>query len=141
MSGEKNLETLLVSMSPELADEEYVFYTFHNARYGDYPEMEPVAAVSEDEGLTLVVPKSRADEKGLSYESVYKRITLRVHSSLDAVGLTAAFSAKLTEYGVSANVIAGYYHDHVYVRDRHAEIAIDALDELARQARTSGPVC
>jgi hypothetical protein len=141
MSGEKNLENLLASMSPELTDEEYVFCTFHNARYGDYPEIEPIAAVSEDEGITLIVPKSRADEKGLSYDSVYKRITLRVHSSLDAVGLTAAFSTKLTEYGISANVVAGYYHDHIYVRDRHAEIAIDALDELARQARTSRPGC
>ena len=78
---------------------------------GDHSEMEPIAAFSENEGLTLVVPKSKADSHGLGYGSAFKCITLKIHSSLEAVGLTAAISTKLTEYNVSANVIAGYYHD------------------------------
>ena len=57
--------------------------------------------------------ENRADESGLSYESIFSKITLEIHSSLDAVGLTAAFSNKLTSYGISANVVAGYYHDHI----------------------------
>ena len=132
MAGEKNLENLIKSMSPELIDREYVFCTFRDARYGDYSDLEPVAAISESEGLTLVVPKSRADEKNLAYESVFKEITLKIHSSLDAVGLTAAFSNKLTEHGISANVIAGYYHDHIFVQSESAESAMEALGDLAR---------
>jgi hypothetical protein len=53
-----------------------------------------------------------------------------VHSSLETVGLTAAFSTKLGEHGISANVIAGYYHDHIFVQSDLAKSAIDALHEL-----------
>ena len=92
--------------------------------------MEPIAAVTEREGLTLVIPKSKADESGISYESVFRCITLTVHSSLDAVGLTAAFSSKLAEHGISANVVAGYFHDHIFVQRELAEKAIEAIGEL-----------
>ncbi|MFV8572438.1 ACT domain-containing protein [Marinobacter sp. SBS5] len=132
MTGEKNLEKLLKSMSPELMDGEYVFCTFQDARYGDYSDLEPIASISESQGLTLVIPKSKADEKNVDYESVFKGITLSVHSSLDAVGLTAAFSNKLAEHGISANVISGYYHDHIFTQSESAERAIEALDEFAR---------
>ena len=132
MTGEKDLDKLLTSISPELLDGEYVFCTFQNAHYGDHSDLEPIASFIESEGLTLVVLKSKANEQGLSYESVFKGITLRLHSSLEAVGLTAALSRKLTEHGISANVIAGYYHDHIFVQKEHAEKAIEALNEFAR---------
>ncbi|MEH6800297.1 MAG: ACT domain-containing protein [Halopseudomonas sabulinigri] len=132
MTGEKNLEKLLKSMSPELMNGEYVFCTFQNVRYGDCANLEPMASIRESEGLTLVIPKSKADEENVEYESVFKGITLSVHSSLDAVGLTAAFSNKLAEHGISANVIAGYYHDHLFIQSEFAERAMEALDEFAR---------
>ena len=119
-------------MSPKLMDGEYVYCTLQDAQYGDYSDLEPVAAINESEGLTLIIPKSKADDKNISYESVFKGITLSIHSSLDAVGLTAAFSSKLTEHEISANVIAGYYHDHIFVQREHVERAIEALNELAR---------
>jgi hypothetical protein len=62
----------------------------------------------------------------------FKGISLTVHSSLDAVGLTAAFSSKLAEHGISANVFAGYYHDHIFVQSELAQSAIEALNEIAR---------
>ena len=96
---------------------------------------EPVAAIVETEGLTLVLPRTRADAAGLGYDSVFRRITLEVHSSLDAVGLTAAFSAALTEQGISANVVAGYFHDHLFVQADAAGHAIAALEALARTSR------
>ncbi len=130
MTGEKNLEKLLASMSPSLMDGEYVFCTFRNVQYGDYPDLEPIAAIRESEGLTLVIPKNKADENFLMYESVFRKITLNVHSSLDAVGLTAAVSTKLKDYGISANVMAGYYHDHIFVQKELANTAIEALSEL-----------
>ena len=129
MTGETNLETLLASMSPELMDGEYVFCTFEDAQYGDHRELRPVAAVRESEGLTLVLPKSAADQRGLEYGTVFRGITLAVHSSLEAVGLTAAVSGKLGEHGISANIIAGYYHDHVFVKREHAKRAIEILSD------------
>ena len=132
MTGERDLEKLLKSMSPELLNGDYVFCTFPDAQYGDYSELEPIAVINESEGLTMIVPKPKADERNISYESVFRGITLTIHSSLDAIGLTAAFSNKLTEQGISANVIAGYYHDHIFVQSELAEKAIEALNELAR---------
>ena len=131
MNGERDREKLLASMSPELMDEEYVFCTFQNAHYGDYSDLAPIAAISEPEGLTLIIPQSKADDRNFRYERTFKMITLRVYSSLDAVGLTAAFSSKLSEHGISANVIAGYYHDHIFVQSELAESAIEALNEFA----------
>ena len=130
MVGERDLDKMLATLSPTLADETYVFCSFERAEYGDYSELQPIAAVCETEGLTLVVPKFIADEHGFDYESSFCCITLNVHSSLDAVGLTAAFSGKLAERGISANVIAGYYHDHILVPENAAKNALQALDEL-----------
>ncbi len=130
MPGEKRLNKLLQDLSPALHDGEFVFCSFDGAAYGDYAELEPVAAVREAEGLTLVIPRPVADARGLAYESAFRAITLRVHSSLDAVGLTAAFASKLTEHGISANVIAGYYHDHIFVQSADAVGALAALTEL-----------
>lgn len=132
MRGEKNLDKLLRAMSPELITGDFVFCSFAKAHYGDHADLAPIAAVSESEGLTLVIPKSKADEHQLKYDSVFKGITLNVHSSLDAVGLTAAFASKLTEHGIGANVIAGYFHDHIFVQNELAEKAIAAINELAR---------
>lgn len=132
MTGEHNLQTLLNTMSPELIDGEYVFCSFKDKTYGDHEALEPIGAFVENEGLTLIVPRGKADVQGVDYDSVFRCITLRVHSSLDAVGLTAALSAKLTEHGISANVVAGYYHDHIFVQCDAAQRALAALGELTR---------
>ena len=132
MTGEKNLAKLLPAMSPALIAGEFVFCSFEKAHYGDHSDLEPIAAFTESEGLTLVIKKSNADKHEIKYESVFRCITLNVHSSLDAVGLTAAFSSKLAEHGISANVIAGYFHDHIFVQNEHAEKAIAAISELTR---------
>ncbi len=133
MPGENNLNKLLSAMSPVLIAEEFVFSSFDKARYGDHSNLEPIAAVTEREGLTLVIPKSKADMHKIEYESVFRCITLNVHSSLDAVGLSATFSRTLAEHGISANVIAGYFHDHIFVQSELAEKAITAINELGQR--------
>lgn len=131
MAGETNLEQLLTSMSPKLSPIEYVFCCVQGD-YGDYQELEPLASFAESEGLTLVVPKVHAVTHNLTYESVFSLITLTVHSSLDAVGLTAAVAQKLADHAISANVIAAFYHDHIFVQSHKAELAMTALAEFAQ---------
>ena len=130
MTGETNLNKLLSSMSPKLLDDEYVFCSVENGQYGDFIDLSPLATFMEAEGLTLVITKDNADKAKLEYESVFKCITLLIHSSLEAVGLTAAVSTKLAENGISANVVAAYYHDHIFVQSVKAEIALDALHDF-----------
>lgn len=131
MTGETNLNKLLATMAPTLLTETYVFVTLENGRYGNHPDLSPIASFSEPEGLTLVIPQTTADQARLPYVATFQCITLLVHSSLEAVGLTAAVATKLTEHGISANVIAAYYHDHVFVQAGQAEAALAALRELA----------
>ena len=127
MSGETSLDQLLCSLSPELLEGEYVFCNARNARYGDYAEANPIASFTEAEGLTLVVLKKAAERSGLTFQGEFRCITLGVHSSLEAVGLTATVSGILAENGISANIIAAYFHDHIFVP---AQVASDALGIL-----------
>jgi hypothetical protein len=110
-------------------DEEFVFCTVPGD-VSDYLELNPLATFRENEGLTLVLTKKAASNAGLSFESTFKQITLTVHSSLDAVGLTAAVASKLASKGISANIIAAYYHDHIFVPTEKAAHALSALKEF-----------
>ena len=129
MSGITELDKLLKSMEPKLLESEFVFCTVSGSLV-DYVSLNPVATFFETEGLTLVVEKSIAQNAELQFEGTFRQITLTVHSSLEAVCLTAAVSEKLASKGISANVIAAYYHDHVFVQSAKAEIALSALKEF-----------
>ncbi|WP_406151390.1 ACT domain-containing protein [Streptomyces sp. NBC_01012] len=132
MTGERDLRTLLHSMRPELRPGRYVYATLPG---GEVPTgVTPVVTVREREGLTLVVPEEQAVEEGLAHDFVAGWITLRVHSALDAVGLTAAVSLALTDAGISCNVVAGYHHDHLFVPYTRADEAIRALEALAAES-------
>jgi len=130
MNGETSLNQLLASMSPVILAEEYVFCSLANREYGALAEAKPIASFQEKEGLTLVVTKQAADQLSLSYQGTFACISLTVHSSLEAVGLTAAIANALQAHNISANVIAAYYHDHVFVPTRDAKRAMAALNEL-----------
>lgn len=131
MAGETDLNKLLANLRPELLPGEFVFCSLETGRYGDLADLQPLASFAEAEGLSLVIRREQAAPAGLSYQGVFRCISLRVHSSLEAVGLTAAISSVLAEQGISANVIAACYHDHVLVPADRAE---EALQVLALQA-------
>ena len=127
MGGETNLEKLLASMEPMLREGDFVFATVPGK---SVPlELNPIGTFIEDEGLTLILPADEAKTAGLAASGPMRCITLAVHSSLDAVGLTAAFATELTAHGISANVVAGYYHDHIFVPAADGERALAALAE------------
>lgn len=130
MSGITELDTLLSSMSPKLLAGEYVFSTV-SGDLENYVSLNPVATFREREGLTLVLEKSVAQDANLSFDGTFRQITLTVHSSLEAVGLTAAVSTKLASNGISANVVAAFYHDHIFVPSAKAEHALSALMEFS----------
>jgi hypothetical protein len=130
MSPIIDLNELLASMAPHLNEGEYVFCSLEG-EYGDYIHLNPITAFRETEGLSLVIAKQNAVDNDISFESTFRMITLTVHSSLEAVGLTAAVAAKLTEHNISANVIAAYHHDHILVQTEKAEMAMTALSEIS----------
>ncbi|MFE3995572.1 ACT domain-containing protein [Streptomyces goshikiensis] len=133
MSGESDLRKLLSGMRPQLNEGRYVFCTVPGAT-APPAGTAPVATVLEAEGLTLVLRQEDADAAGLAYDYTAGWITLRVHSALDAVGLTGAFAAELAAHGLSCNVIAGYHHDHLFVAADRAAEAVAVLQELATRS-------
>ncbi|MFE9253228.1 ACT domain-containing protein [Streptomyces sp. NPDC007088] len=131
MRAETDLRKLLSGLSPELRPGRYVFAL---AEAGVPPGLAPVVTVAEREGLTLVVPGEDADATGLPYDYVAAWITLRVHSALDAVGLTAVVAQELAAAGLSCNVVAGFHHDHLFVPHERAAEAVALLEDLAERS-------
>ena len=129
MAGEKDLAKLLRTMKPELQRGDYVFCLVNDL--GTVPLSEAVLMFKENEGITVIVSKELADRSGLSYSFVAAWITLTVHSSLEAVGLTAAFSKALAENGISCNVVAAFYHDHLFVPQKDSAKAMEILNGLS----------
>ncbi|WDU63333.1 ACT domain-containing protein [Pseudomonas poae] len=132
MTGETDLNILLRTMSPQLNPGEYVFSTIPGSTFPDGASV--IGSFREAEGLTLILERSQAQAAGLEFDFVMAWITLNVQSSLQAVGLTAAFATALGAAGISANVIAGFYHDHIFVGLADGERAMAVLRQLARDA-------
>jgi hypothetical protein len=132
MAGETSLATLLRSMGPQLNDGEYVFCTLRDSTLP--AGLEIIGSFREQEGLTVILERSHAEQAGFNFDYVAAWITLNVHSALEAVGLTAAFATALGQAGISCNVIAGYYHDHLFVGQADAQRALQVLRDLAANA-------
>jgi uncharacterized protein len=128
-----NLAVLLRSMEPVLHGGVYAYCVVpHGASIAG---LSPVATVSEAEGLTLVLPEEQAVNAGVSVLFRAAWITITVHSDLHAVGLTAAFASVLGQAGISCNVVAGAYHDHIFVPAEQAQQALAALQSLQHDAQ------
>ncbi len=130
MNPIRDLRKLLTSLEPSLDAEEYGFCSVP-AAIEPPADLDPFATVREPEGLTLVVSAESARRAGLAFEGPFRLISLTVYSSLEAVGLTAAVARALADAGISANVIAGYHHDHIFVPADRAQDAMAALERLA----------
>tara|TARA_R110001606_G_scaffold7070_1_gene31643 strand:- start:1103 stop:1495 length:393 start_codon:yes stop_codon:yes gene_type:complete len=130
MSGEKNLDTLLKSMKPKHNVGEFVFCKTENLEQINLSQI--IMSFKEEESITIIAEKAVADKLDLDYSFIASWITLTVHSSLEAVGLTAAFSKALSENGISCNVVAAYYHDHIFMDQKDTEKAMAILNEFSK---------
>jgi uncharacterized protein len=129
MKGESNLAQLIKGMAPSLNPGEYVFVTIKDRNKID--RIQTICEFKEKEGITIVIEKSKADDLELTYEYIASWITLAIHSSLEAVGLTASFSTELAKYNISCNVISAYYHDHIFVDKKDSARAVQILRDLS----------
>ncbi|MDR5828901.1 ACT domain-containing protein [Caballeronia sp. LP006] len=132
-----DLNTLLASMRPELQPGVYVFASLpHDAVVSGAGI---VATFREREGMTVVMEEAAAQAANIAPLFRAAWITLTVHSDLAAVGLTAAFARALGDAGISCNVLAAAYHDHIFVPVEHAGRAINTLLALQRSADKLAP--
>ncbi|WP_300026876.1 ACT domain-containing protein [uncultured Maribacter sp.] len=129
MTGERDLKILLRTLKPSLNDGNYVFISLKDIQHISREDI--LFEFKEREGTTVILEKNKADELSLTYEFIASWITLTVHSALDAVGLTAAVSTALTKHDISCNIVAAYYHDHIFVAKKDTEKAMDILREFS----------
>ncbi|MBN1417031.1 MAG: ACT domain-containing protein [Bacteroidales bacterium] len=130
MQGETDLKTILKALTPTRNKGEYVFCTVSGEKEINSDDI--LGSFREAEGLTVILKRSVADSYGLPYNGIFSWITLNVHSSLDAVGLTAAVSKALAEENISCNMVAANYHDHIFVPLKDAERAMKVLRQLSK---------
>lgn len=130
----RDLARLLRTLEPRLHDRTYAFCSVPPEM--DFSGLAPIVTVREPEGLTLVLPEAEARSAGL--EPLFRAawITLTVHSDLEAVGLTAAVATALAEAGIACNVVAGAYHDHLFVPVERGEEAMVVLRGLTSSSET-----
>ena len=133
MPGEKDLYKLLKTMRPKHNSGDYVFCVAEDPSTLNMDDI--ILFFKEQEGNTVVIKKDLADKLNLTYSFVASWISLTVHSSLEAVGLTAAFSKALAEEGISCNVVAAFYHDHIFVNKNDTERAMEILNKLSEKDR------
>lgn len=112
-------------LAPELQPGTYVFCVDDGRS-----RLSPVATIREREGLTIVLPREEADRARLPYDLVLAWITLTAPTTLDQVGITAAFSSALASEGIACNVIAGFHHDHLFVPAHRGNEALAILRAL-----------
>jgi len=134
-SPELNLKSLLGNMNPDMREGVFVFCTIQ--KDASIPSaIKPVLLFHEQEGTTIVIRREEAVSAGLRYQFASRLITLKIHSSLEAVGFLAAITTRLAEAGISVNAVSAFYHDHLFVPERRADEALRLLQELSHSAAT-----
>jgi hypothetical protein len=120
---------MIAGMDPVLMPGRFVFCTVEDGAL----VADALAMFREEEGLSVLLPVDQAEALGLPVESPMRRITLRVHSALEGVGLTAAVAGVLAGAGIACNMIAARLHDHAFVPEAQAEEALALLQALQRE--------
>ena len=129
--GERRLGLLLAGMRPRRQRGEYAFAI---APEGAALPADLLGCFREAEGLSVILPRERAEALGWPVLLAVTWIVLDVHSSLQASGFTAAFSAALGQAGIACNVVAAVHHDHLFVPTEQAGQAMQVLGRLQAEA-------
>ena len=132
MPGERDLNTLLQTMRPEMGEGVFVFCGISDKEIPS--AVRPVHIFREREGTALIVRREQAEGAELPHQFESRVITLTVHSSLEAVGFLAAITGRLAEAGISVNAVSAFYHDHLFVPEHRADDALQLLQNMSKDA-------
>ena len=131
--GETDLQRLLAGLAPELAARPRAI---RSQPTGEAVPADAIMLFREQEGTTIVVAVDQVAVADTQDKALWAQITLRIHSSLEAVGMLAAIASALAARDIPCNAVSAYYHDHLFVPWTRRDEAIDALRELSGGIRT-----
>ena len=132
MPGETNLVHLIKNMQPELKAGEFVFASIGKEKIIN-KNLNPICTFMEEEGVSIIIKRDEADINNIQYESIFKMITLNIHSSLNAVGFLSVITSELAKHNISVNPVSAYYHDHLFVPAARAEQVVTILNQLKKK--------
>jgi uncharacterized protein len=123
-----DLDALLSSLDPVLVPGTYAYVSAPNEQA--LSSVQVIVSTREPEGLSAVVDE--ADAVALNLKILFRAawITLSVASDLQSIGFTATVASALAEAGISCNVVAGAWHDHLFVPIERAKEALEVLKKL-----------
>jgi hypothetical protein len=125
----------IASLAPVLQPVTFVFCSILNNETAKDAIAVAIGSFVEDEGLSLILPRTEAVRLGLIFDMTMRQITLMVYSNLDGVGLSATVAGALAEKGIPANIVAAAQHDHIFVPSRQADDAMKVLRDLQQYAQ------
>ncbi len=128
MSGITDLKQTLQSIRISCDDIQYGFTSIQDESKISRDKV--LATFYENGRLAVIAAKEYLDSLDIENEGPYAKLTIEVHTSLELVGLTAVMATKLAKHGISANVVAAFCHDHVFVQYKLREKAIESLESL-----------
>lgn len=134
MSAVKDTQALLANLDPVLQPGTFVFCSTRDGAVLGQALASSKASFAEDEGVSLIVPVTKAEELGFDLDLPMRQITLSVRSALDSVGLTATVAQCLADENIPCNVVAAAHHDHVFVPAEHADDALAVLEALQERS-------
>jgi hypothetical protein len=133
-----DLQTLLANMNPSLSQEEYVFCSLTTAQRRALT-IEPILEFIESEGIAVVITHDQAQQHGIRGEFLARMITLKVYSSLNAVGFLAAITSRLASHGISVQPVSAFHHDYLFVPADRAREAIEILRDVTTSGASTTP--
>lgn len=128
MHGERNLETLIKTMQPQLSDGKWVFRTSESG-FDVTALQTAILMFREPEGVTIISPATQVDVA----LPTWAMITLSIHSDLEAVGFLAAITTSLAIMDIPVNAVSAYYHDHIFVPYGRRDDAVECLRCMMRE--------
>jgi len=131
--GETDLQRLLAGLAPELAARPRAI---RSQPTGEAVPADAIMLFREQEGTTIIVAVDDVAVADTQDKALWAQITLRIHSSLEAVGMLAAIASTLAARDIPCNAVSAYYHDHLFVPWARRDEAIGALRELSDGTRT-----
>ena len=137
MSGIVDLSYLIRFSEPLLMGGEFMFLSLP----GGYPseKLSPICTFVEPEGVSVIVPRELAVQAGFVATRAFRQITLRVNSSLNAVGFLAAVAGALASAGIPCNAVSAFHHDHLFIPSELATRALDVLTQLSETPPNEAP--
>lgn len=133
MTPVRDTGRMIAEMAPDLRDGTFVFCTAQDPTVAAECRAVALATFQEKEGLAAVLTLEDAQRLGFDVSLPMRLITLTVASALDGVGLTAAVSSALADRGIPCNVVAAFFHDHIFVPSPQADLALTVLTDLQRR--------